>query len=395
MRRRLLAAVVVGGLIALPSGVGAPAVAAPVESGSQAEAWGTNAEGQLGIGTVGEAANWPTAVTVAGPHTVRAVSAGFAHGLALLSDGTVKAWGSNEFGQLGDGTRTSRPIPGSVAELSGVTAVAAGGRFSLVLLRDGTLRAWGFNFSGQLGDGTTSDRTLPVPVEGLPGRVSAIAAGNNFALALLANGTVMAWGDNFDGQLGQGQADGQPHPVPLAVRLPQRVTSIGTGAYHSLAVLTDGSLRGWGLNATGELGIGNRVSPQPSPVATLGLTGVRVESVDGGFGHSLALLANGRVKAWGSNATGQLGDGTNERRLVPVDVLGLTRVTAVAAGDDGSAANGHSLAITRGSVVAWGLNSHGQLGIGGFASTNRARAVTTGLPSTHSISGGLRFSLAS
>ncbi|SDY79831.1 Alpha-tubulin suppressor [Asanoa ishikariensis] len=396
VRRRQLAVVVVGALITLSSVLGAPSLAAPSSSGgSQAEAWGTNAAGQLGIGTVGETATWPTAVTVAGPHTVRSVSAGFSHGLALLSNGTVKAWGSNEFGQLGDGTETSRPIPGTVAGLSEVKAVAAGGNLSVALLHDGTLRTWGFNFSGQLGDGTTSNRSLPVRVEGLPGRVTAIAAGQNFVLALLANGTVMAWGDNFDGQLGQGQADSQPHPVPLAVRLPQRVTSIGAGSFHSLAVLADGSVSGWGLNVSGQLGIGDRVSPQPSPVAVLGLSGVRVKSVSGGFGHTLALLTNGRVKAWGSNAAGQLGDGTNTRQLTPVDVLGLTGVTAVSAGEDGSASNGHSLAITRGSVMAWGENNRGQLGIGGSGSVNRAQAVTTGLQPTRSISAGLAFSLAS
>ncbi|SNT10646.1 Alpha-tubulin suppressor [Asanoa hainanensis] len=333
-------------------------------------------------------------MTVAGPHTVRAVSAGARHGLALLSNGTVKAWGGNDFGQLDDGTHTSRPIPGSVASLREVTAVAAGGRFSLALLRDGTLRAWGQNSSGQLGDGTTSDRTLPVEVLGLPGHVTAIAAGNSTALALLADGTVLAWGLNSSGELGQGTADNQPHPVPLTVPLPQRATSIGAGLFHSLAVLADGSARGWGLNNEGQVGNGsNAVSVQPTPVAVVGLRGVRVKSVDGGFGHSLALPTNGRVKAWGSNASGQLGDGTNTPRLVPVDVLGLTGASAVAAGYDGFSANGHSLAITHGGVRAWGENNRGQLGIGGFESSNRASAVTTGLSPTHSISGGLAFSL--
>ncbi len=403
--RRRLAVVVVGALIALPTVFGTPSLAAPTSGGGhdggggqasgQAEAWGTNAVGQLGIGTVGDTEFRPTAVTVAGPHTVRSVSAGGDHGLALLSNGTVKAWGSNEFGQLGDGTETSRPIPGSVAGLSDVKAVAAGGTFSLALLQNGTLRAWGLNSLGQLGDGTTSSRSLPVQVTGLPGRVSAIAAGGGSALALLANGTVMAWGGNALGQLGQGQVDSGAHPVPLAVRLPQRATSIGSGLFHSLAVLADGSVRGWGLNNSGQLGIGNNVRLQPSPVATVGLTGVRVKSVDGGFGHTLALLTNGRVKAWGSNAAGQLGDGTDTTRLVPVDVLGVTGATAVAAGYDGASTNGHSLAIARGGVLAWGENDRGQLGIGGDESIDRAEAVTTGLHPTRSISGGFEFSLAS
>ncbi|WP_179266098.1 RCC1 domain-containing protein [Asanoa hainanensis] len=334
-------------------------------------------------------------MTVAGPHTVRAVSAGDNHGLALLSNGTVKAWGSNESGELGDGTQVSRTIPGSVAGLSGVTAVAAGGHFSLALLRDGTLRAWGGNFSGELGDGTTANRSLPVEVSGLPGRVTAIAAGDGTALALLANGTVLAWGNNRDGELGQGAADNQPHPAPLEVPLPQRATSIGAGEFFSLAVLADGSLRGWGANGSGQLGIGNFVTPQPSPVATLGLSGVRVKSVDGGFGHTLALLTNGRVKAWGSNTAGQLGDGTNTESNTPVDVLGVTGATAVAAGYTGGSPFGHSLAIARGDVLAWGENNRGQLGIGSTESTNRAQPVTTGLATTRSISAGFQFSLAS
>ncbi|GIF48776.1 hypothetical protein Afe04nite_33150 [Asanoa ferruginea] len=334
-------------------------------------------------------------MTVAGPHTIRSVSAGDGFGLALLSNGTVKAWGENEYGQLGDGTEISRPIPGSVAGLRDVKTIAAGGTFSLALLKDGTLRSWGLNSLGQLADGTTSNRSLPVQVKGLPGRVTAIAAGGNSALALLANGTVYAWGGNVDGQLGQGGADSRPHPVPLAVRLPQRATSIGSGLFHNLAVLADGSVRGWGLNIAGQVGNGNTISPQPNPVAVVGLNGVRVKSVDGGFGHTLALLTNGRMKAWGSNGSGQLGDGTNTLRLIPVNVLGLSGVSAIAAGYDGSSNSGHSLAITHGDVMSWGSNQWGQLGVGGHQSSNRALPVTTGLHPTRSISGGFAFSLAS
>ncbi|MEV4619037.1 hypothetical protein AB0J74_10085 [Asanoa sp. NPDC049573] len=149
--------------------------------------------------------------------TAISIAAGPRHGLALLSTGNVKAWGDNSYGELGDGTTADRMVARSVAGMGDVKAVAAGSLFSLALLGDGTVRAWGRNVDGQLGDGTTTNRSLPVPVVGLPGRVSAIAAGSNFALALLANGGVMAWGSNDQGSSGWAG--------PTSTRIPSRSPS--------------------------------------------------------------------------------------------------------------------------------------------------------------------------
>jgi alpha-tubulin suppressor-like RCC1 family protein len=294
-----------------------------VKEDGTALSWGQNSYGQLGNGTT---STRPTPGTVSGLTQVVAVSAGQGHSLALRADGTVWAWGNNSAGQLGDGTTSNRTTPVPVVGLSGVTAVAAGGDFSLAVIGDGaeagTVWAWGANASGQLGDGTTTSRALPVRVPGISG-IARLAAGRDWALAGGADGRRWAWGANAYGQLGDGTTAGQGTPHVTSGGAP--AVAVAAGAYHGLAFDGTGTAWGWGENGSGQLGMGSTPSCySPCAVADrlLGVTGALAGA--GGISHSLILRADGRVLATGANTVGQLGDGTTAARTAATVVPGLS-----------------------------------------------------------------------
>ena|GEM_PF-2633145 len=315
--------------------------------------WGTgyNALGQLGDGTTTDrdhtAADNPPLTGVA------SVSGGVGHTLARRADGTVWAWGSNDDGQLGDGTTTQRLRPVPVSGLTGVVAVASGAFHSLALKADGTVWAWGWNPFGQLGDGTTATRLRPVRVAGLTG-VVAIAGGTLHSLAVTSDGSVWAWGWNGVGQLGDGT--GVDRGVPFRVPGIGGATGVAAGGLHSLAVKADGTVWAWGWNLFGQLGDGSTVDHRvPAPVQ--GLTGAK--AVAAGSYHSLALKGDGSVVGWGFGNVGQVGNSTLDSSLTPVTAAGVTGVVAIAAGAF------HSLALTSdGRVMGWGWNYFGQLAAG-------------------------------
>ena len=348
-------------------------------AGSAAVAWGDNISSQIGIGTSTLSSQL---AQVTGLQTgVVAVSASGLDTLVVRSDGTVVAWGSNYFGQLGDGTTTDRATPVVVSGLTDVKAVAAGETFSLALLNNGSVVAWGKNDWGQLGDGTSTDHLTPAPVSGLTSGVTAIAAGGSHALALKSNGSVVAWGSNHFGQLGDGTNTDENTPVAVS-GLTSGVTAISAGSAHSLAIQSGGAVA-WGENAAGQLGDGTGNFANSSlPVQVSGLTS-GVTAVAAGGRHSLALLSTGSVRAWGSNLYGQLGNGTTVFRSdTPQQVTGLTSgVTAISAGGQ------HGLALkSDGTVVAWGKGFFGELG-SGTANSNVPVAVS-GLSGVTAIAAG-------
>jgi alpha-tubulin suppressor-like RCC1 family protein len=338
------------------------ALAPRASASSVGFAWGDGEFGVLGNGTT-ESSGFPLAM--AGLDEVAAVTGGWHHTLALLSDGEVLAWGENSHGQLGDGSTENSLAPVTVSGLSGVSAIAATGQQSLALLSDGEVRAWGENEDGQLGDGTRTDKHTPVAVAGITSAI-AIATSGGHSLALLSDGTVMAWGDNDLGELGDGTT--KSSDVPVAVSGLSEATAIAAGSDDSLALLENGEIRAWGSNGEGQLGNGK--SPDgdyPEPTAVSGID--EATAIAAGSEDSVALLRGGEVDAWGLDIAGQLGDGQKGQageRDLPTPVLApgsgsepLTGVTAIAA------AYWDAYALTSsGQLLAWGNDAYGELGDG-------------------------------
>ena len=304
----------------------------------RASAWGFNYNGQLGNGTYSTIPRYGiyTAGTVSGL-VATAIAGGYNYSLALKGGGTVWSWGGNPYGELGDGTNTTSDTPVKVSGLSGVTAVAGGYFHSLALKSDGTVWAWGYNSFGELGNGTYRNSNKPVQVSGLSG-VMAIAGGGFHSLALKSDGTVWAWGNNGESELGNGTYTTIP---PYGIAKPVQVlgpggegyltgvTAIAAGGDHSLALKSDGTVWAWGNNGEGELGNGRNTTSN-TPVQVNWLSGVT--AVAGGALHSLALTTDGTVWAWGYNSFGELGNETYGDSNTPVQVSELNGVTAIAGG---------------------------------------------------------------
>jgi len=336
------------------------------------KAWGLNGSGQLGNGTTTSSSTPVTVVGLSG--MVTAIAAGDYFTLALMADGKVMAWGSNYYGQLGNGSYTNSSVPVAVTDPGGkITAIAAGWEHSIALMADGTVKTWGDNYYGQLGNGTYNERSTPTTVSGINGIVTAIAAGDTHTVALLADGTMRTWGDNYYGQLGNGE-DGNDSYTPVAViGLAGTVIAIAAGDYHTLAIMADGTVKAWGDNGSGQLGDGSYYSNSlPETVVGLGGTAKHIEA---GNYYTVALLVDGTVKAWGDNVSGQLGNGTYNISSTPVTVTGLdSAVTSIASGDV------HTIVLlANGTVKTWGNNNLSQLGSG---SSSNIPVTVTGLGGT-------------
>ncbi len=301
--------------------------------------WGEGSNGALGNGTITQSMA-PVAVTSSGALTgksVVAITAGRLFSVALCDDGTLAAWGKNTSGQLGDGTLDFSNVPLAVPShgaLAGrrVTAVATGEEFVLARCNDGGLVTWGANGFGQLGNNSKTSRNEPVTVDSygaLAGKhVSAIAAGKNHSLVLCEDGSLVSWGRNDLGQLGDGTLTNRLAPVAVngGALAGKRVIAIAAGGDHSLALCSDGTLVSWGENANGQLG-NNSVLKYSLPVTvdrTGILAGKSVVAVSAGAAHSLAVCSDGTILSWGANDRGQAGDGSTVHRLAPVAVSTAT-----------------------------------------------------------------------
>ncbi|MFZ2278443.1 MAG: hypothetical protein WAW39_11610, partial [Prosthecobacter sp.] len=248
-------------------------------------AWGLNTNGQLGNNSTAQS-TVPVTVTTSGAlsgKTVTAVSAGGSHSLTRCSDGTVAAWGLNSYGQLGSSSLTQSTVPIAVSVSSNaltgktVSMVASGQNHSAAVCSDGTVAMWGSNSNGQLGNGAAF--LFPVPTPGtttgtpLDGKtLIAHAAGGGHSLGLCSDGTLAAWGSNFNGQLGN-NATASSGSVPVAVTTSgvlsgKTVIAVSAGNSHSLALCSDGTVASWGLNTNGQLG-NNSTTQSTVPVAVI------------------------------------------------------------------------------------------------------------------------------
>lgn len=314
------------------------------------------------------------------------VVAGNSHTCRLDASGAVQCWGGNLSGQLGNGTNTDSLSPVAVTGLDGpVTEVVAGDNQTCALTTAGGVKCWGNNDNGQLGNGTLTASNVPVDVTGLASGVTSLAAGDNHTCAALGTGGVKCWGWGTAGQLGAGTATSSTTPVDV-VGLPAGTTATAlSAAYrHTCAVLSDGSARCWGRNNDGRLGNGTFTNSN-TPVTPVGLTS-GVTAIAAGGVHTCAVQA-GAVKCWGLNGAGQLGNNSTATSNTPVTAVGLTEMAAVTAGGTHSCARS-----VAGSVWCWGLNQEGELGIGEPTTNNATtpRQVTALTSPQSSLSAGIQ-----
>ena len=343
--------------------------------------------------------NVPTTVSVDFMTPATALAAGYYTSFALGTTGLVRAWGYNEFGQLGDGTTANRSVPITLSALGAVSTVSGGWGHSCAISRAGGLLCWGRNVQGQLGDGTTVSRAAPVQViasgvtqldlgsshscvvksdggvwctgtiygDGdaasfvqsftkLFSGAEQVSAGSVFTCARSTKQRVACWGQNQFGQMGTGSSSQTPVVTPALIEGFNAVAEIGVGAYHACGRKYDGTVWCWGWNALGQLGDGS-LTDRNRPVQVTGIQSATQIAISG-F-HSCALLQDGSVSCWGPNSLGMLGDGTGADSKVPVAVRGLGDVAELAAGGEHTCAR-----LKSGAVQCWGNNKFGQIGDG-------------------------------
>jgi alpha-tubulin suppressor-like RCC1 family protein len=385
--------------------------------GGTIRCWGLNGNGQLGVPppTDGSAPQSLVPVTVTGVTGATAVAAGGFHTCAILADGTVTCWGNDGMGEIGDGSPgDSDSSPTTVSGITAAnpaTALALGEFHSCALLADGTVRCWGHNGFGQIGDGSTTDRSTATAVAGLPDHtvdpVLVLTAGSSHTCVLLddTDSTVRCWGHNAYGSLGHATAEVddvmQPSPTPLVVRYDNDpdlfvenlvpltdVTALSAGQYHTCARITGGGVRCWGNNNRGQLGADpNPLTPdelEDSVNALLvGGLGAAGAVTAGGF-HTCALVGTS-TRCWGYNFFGQLGGyaASNHR---PVVVTALSGATTVTAGTEFACALIN--ADTTDKPVCWGSNTDGRLGAGIGVTDTTVRVPVSGIASADAIDAG-------
>ena len=372
--------------------------------------WGGNGSGQLGLNDTINRGDTPAALGYLQPvtplgtgRTATAITAGNNHTCALLDNATVKCWGANGSGQLGLGDTTGRgdgigqmgnSLPAvSLGTGRTATAVAAGGTHSCALLDNHQVKCWGANGLGQLGLGDTNARgdganemgdNLTAVNLGSGRTATALTAGNNHTCALLDNATVKCWGANGSGQLGLGDTNARGDGANemgdnlTAVNLGsgRTATALTAGNNHTCALLDNATVKCWGANGSGQLGLGdtnargddaNEMGDNLAAV-TLGASRTAL-GVSAGGTHTCARLDNSRVKCWGDGNSGQLGlgdtntrgDGANEMgdNLPAVDLGAGRTAVSVTAGSDHSCAE-----LDNGDRKCWGWNAEGELGQG-------------------------------
>jgi alpha-tubulin suppressor-like RCC1 family protein len=344
-------------------------------------AWGRNQYGQLGDGTttartlpvqVGTATNWVS------------VEAGGTFSLGLRADGTLWAWGGNSYGSLGDGTTIAKNFPIQVGTATNWISISAGDRNAYAIKSDGTLWAWGWNAYGQLGDGTTTQRNSPVQI-GTGTTWTNVHAGYSHVVALRSDGTLWAWGHNATSQLGDGTTTDRY--TPIQVGSATSWTTITAGYSWSSAIRADGTLWAWGDNGAGVLGDGTTI--QRSTPVQIGTANDWV-SISGATMTALALKSNGTLWAWGENGFATMGNGTTTSSLSPLQIGTENNWVSINAGE------WFAVGLkSDGTLRSWGRNNYGQIGNGTTGTVvNSPVSIGVALHGWLSIAGGWKHTIA-
>ena len=334
-------------------------------------AFGNNNFGQLGIGTR-EHTHEPTIIKKLSDLSddIEKVAVGKYHSVALTDDNEAWSWGMNYYGQLGlgkngDGYTVDELVPKRIdidSDDDEIIDIAAGDFHTLALTEDGSVWSWGRNNFGQLGLSTTGNKDSPVKIKELDDVEQIIAYGSH-SLALTEDGSVYSWGENWGGVLGNNiSMTNQPTQIEGL----DNIIEIDSGKYHVVALKEDGTVWTIGSNYFGQSNA-DEESPQAKQVK--GLT--NIVSIAAGDQHNLALKEDGTVWAWGQNIYGEIGSGTNNHQIIPIQVKNLNNVKKIEAGQS------YSLAITEDDQIwTWGLNNFGQIGFFDKANVTNPRPLT-------------------
>jgi len=331
--------------------------------------WGSNSIGQLGDGTT-TSRIYPNRITIPANERWVMTAHGKQHSLAITEDGKLFAWGSNQTGQLGDGTNTTLTIPTRICLAGNCNNpqpvwvwISAGNNFSLGLTLDGKLYTWGSDQSGALGDGgsTNTNSNIPVEIPAPAGDSWANAAcGYDNVTAITLAGRMFSWGNQSSGRLGNNQTTNTVPvntPVEIASTLNKVWVKVAAGEAFILAVTEDNELYVWGEGSSGQLGTGNTTD---LAVPTFLKSGFK--DVSAGYAHSVVIRTDGKLESFGANSNGQLGDGTTVSKNTAVSVAGAGSTKSFASLFSGNYSD-HSLAVTEdGELYAFGKNSSGIIG---------------------------------
>ncbi len=329
--------------------------------------WGSNTYGQLGDGTTTDSTK---AVIVVGISTAYSVSVGSNHSCARLSDNSVMCWGYNGSFQSGGSTFANVLTPNSISIPGNVMEISSGGGTNCALIDNGSVECWGANNLGQLGDGSQDSSRSSVTVTGITTAQSvSVGWGSGFACALLTDNTIRCWGSNWDGQLGDG--NGGPNTmslVPVTVNGITTAASIATGGYHSCAILADATIRCWGGGLAGQLGNGAEAN-SATPVVVSGINTAQSISLNGH--NSCAKLSDNSLRCWGRNWYGQLGTTSHVYSTSPVDAYsGTPGVQSFSTGDTYTC-----IILTNNQLRCFGENANAQLGHVTIPSVNKPATV--------------------
>ena len=327
--------------------------------------WGSNFNGEIGNGPdagTDDVLRWKN---VSGLNDITGIAAGLSHTCALHKTGKVSCWGEGLSGALGNGKNDNSSVPVDVTGITDAVSVGAGTSVSCVVRKDGTAWCWGSNSNGGLGDGTTADTNVPVKVNDLKNVVQ-IAPGTTHTCALLSTGEVYCWGAGGDGQLGTGMTTPTTKPTKLTTL--SDVAQIAVASRFGCARMKSGKVSCWGRNDYGQLGNGSpTTSANPSPIAVPNVNDAAFIWV--GLDHTCAVRTGGAVACWGDGTFGQLGTGPVDasfpKASTPQAVMTITNAHSVVTGGL------HTCAMTvDNKAFCWGDNTNGELGNGSSTDKN-------------------------